>query len=98
MAQDGLGQYFAQELKKAVDEYQMMRAGLIKSTATENEPLFVLTLTLFEGRAHEDKEFKTTQKGLFEAYMSAHLRYASEGEPWRVGRRNQLRAKSEASK
>lgn len=98
MAQGDLGQYFAQELKKAVDEYQMMRAGLIKRRTTKREPLFEVTLTLFDGKGHEVKQFKTTKDGLFEAYMSAHLRYASEGEPWRAGRRKQLRAQSEASK
>jgi hypothetical protein len=98
MAQDSLGQYLAQELKKAADEYQMMTAGLMKRRTAKDEPLFVLTLTLFDGKNSEDKKFKTTKDGLFEAYMSAHLRYASEGEPWRAGRRKQLRAQSEASK
>jgi hypothetical protein len=79
-----LGRYFLQELKKAQDEYQEIKAGLIKGRAIKDDDVFEVNLTLTDGTFPATTGFKTTKEGLVEAYLSALIRYASEGYPSRV--------------
>ena len=44
-----LGRYFLQELKKAQDEYQEIKAGLIKGRAIKDDDVFEVNLTLTDG-------------------------------------------------
>lgn len=81
-----LGQYFSEELKKAQDEYQAIKNGLIKGRAVKDDEVFKVNLTLTDGRFPVTSEFKTTKEGLVEAYLSGLIRYSSEGYPPRVRR------------
>jgi hypothetical protein len=85
VAKEGFGRFFVEELKKAEEQYRLIRFGLAPGREGIIARLFNLNLYLVDAKSSEAAAHNTNQLGLFEAYLSALCRYASEGMPVRVG-------------
>lgn len=82
-----LSTYFKEELTEAQRRYDEKKATLRDGGAIRLDKVFQLTLSIQDTELDSMSTFKTTKEDLIASYTNALLRYAQEGYPKRVWKR-----------